>query len=266
MVTRRGLLAGTAAAALTACSAPAADPASPAAGSAPATRGAPAGSATATPPAAVPTGSPSSPGGPAEAVSHGPRDRPQVALTFHLGPHQAGQDLALAHQLLADAARLSAPITVFAVGAWLERHEDLAGPIVAGGNELANHTYTHPTLAVLPADRVAAEIVGCREVLARIAPAQGRYFRPSGGDATSLILAEAGAAGYRTVVGFDVDPLDYTSPGADAVVARVRAGTLPGSVVSMHFGYPGTVGAFPRIIANLRAAGLTPVRLRDLLT
>ncbi|WP_279354690.1 polysaccharide deacetylase family protein [Frankia canadensis] len=199
------------------------------------------------------------------AVSHGPRDRRQVALTFHLGPHQAGQDLALAHQLLADAAGLSAPITVFAVGAWLAGHEELVRVILACGNELANHTYTHPTLAMLPADRIAAEIVGCREVLARLAPTQGRYFRPSGGDATPLILAEAGAAGYRTVVGFDVDPLDYTSPGADAVVARVRAGVLPGSIVSLHFGYPGTVRAFPRIVANLRAAGLVPGRLHDIL-
>jgi hypothetical protein len=34
----------------------------------------------------------------------------------------------------------------------------------------------------------------------------------------------------------------------------------------MHFGYPGTVSAFGRIVANLRAAGLTPVRVQDLLT
>ncbi|KPM54747.1 twin-arginine translocation pathway signal protein [Frankia sp. R43] len=206
------------------------------------------------------------PGGPATAITHGPRDRPRVALTFHLGPHEAGQDLALAHQLLADAAQLSVPITVFAVGQWLDGHRDLVPTILAAGHELANHTLTHPTLTALPADQVATEIAGCRDVLARLAPTQGRYFRPSGtSTATPLILAEAGAAGYRTVVDFDVDPLDYTSPGADAVVARIRADTRPGSIVSMHFGYPGTVSAFPRIVANLRTAGLTPVRVHDLL-
>ncbi|EFC83366.1 polysaccharide deacetylase family protein [Parafrankia sp. EUN1f] len=206
------------------------------------------------------------PGGPAAAITHGPRDRPRVALTFHLGPHEAGQDLSLAHQLLADAAQLSVPITVFAVGQWLDDHRDLVPTILAAGNELANHTHTHPTLTALPADQVAAEIAGCRDVLARLAPTQGRYFRPSGtSTATPLILTEAGAAGYRTVVDFDVDPLDYTSPGADAVVARIRANTRPGSIVSMHFGYPGTVSAFPRIVANLRTAGLTPVRVHDLL-
>ncbi|WP_250290586.1 polysaccharide deacetylase family protein [Frankia sp. CiP1_Cm_nod1] len=206
------------------------------------------------------------PGGAATAVAHGPRDRPQVALTFHLGPHEAEQDLSLAHRLLTEAAELSVPITVFAVGRWLDEHRDLAPVILAAGNELANHTYSHPVLTALPADLVAAEIIGCRDVLARLAPGEGRYFRPSGtSTATPLILAEAGAAGYRTVVDFDVDPLDYTSPGADAVVARVRAGVRPGSVVSMHFGYPGTVTAFARIVTNLRTAGLVPVSVSDLL-
>jgi peptidoglycan/xylan/chitin deacetylase (PgdA/CDA1 family) len=206
------------------------------------------------------------PGGPATAVAHGPRDRKQVALTFHLGPHAQGQDLRLAHQLLAAAAQRSVPITVFAVGRWLDEHRDLVPVILAGGNELANHTFTHPVLTRLPARQVSTEIVGCREVLGRLAPTQGRYFRPSGtSTATPLILTEAGAAGYRTVVDFDVDPLDYQSPGADAVVERVRAGTRPGSIVSMHFGYPGTVTAFPRIVANLRTAGLAPVVVRELL-
>ncbi len=266
-LSRRGFLAAgpaaVAAAGLGAC-----------AGSAPAT--APAASATAAtsaPPrntlavAATPsTGPDLVPGGPATAVTHGPRDRPTVALTFHLGPHEAGQDLGLAHQLLADAVQLGAPITVFAVGQWLDEHRELVPTVLAAGNELANHTHTHPTLTALPADQVAAEITGCRDVLARLAPTEGRYFRPSGtSTATPLILTEAGSAGYRTVVDFDVDPLDYTSPGADAVVARVRAGVQPGSIVSLHFGYPGTVEAFPRVVANLRAAGLTPVTVRDIL-
>jgi peptidoglycan/xylan/chitin deacetylase (PgdA/CDA1 family) len=203
----------------------------------------------------------------AQAVANGPRDRNQVALTFHIGPHEAGQDIGLAHQLLAAAAQAGVPITVFAVGQWLSEHPDLVPAILGAGHELDNHTYTHPTLTQLPAAQVTQEIVGCRNVLARLAPAQGRYFRPSGtSTATPLIVEQAGAAGYRTVVDFDVDPLDYTSPGTNAVVSRVKAGARPGSIVSMHFGYPGTVAAFPRIIANLRTAGLTPVTVHTLLT
>jgi peptidoglycan/xylan/chitin deacetylase (PgdA/CDA1 family) len=207
-----------------------------------------------------------SPGGPATAVAHGPRQVPQVALTFHLGPNVAGEDLSLAHQLLADAKQLQTPITVFAVGQWLDQHADLVPLILDNGNELDNHTYTHPTLTALNATRVNQEIVGCRDVLARLAPTQGRYFRPSGtAQATPTILAQAGAVGYRTVVDYDVDPLDYTDPGADAILSKIGAELQPGSIVSMHFGHPGTVTAFPRIVDLLQTRGLRPVLVNDLL-
>jgi peptidoglycan/xylan/chitin deacetylase (PgdA/CDA1 family) len=204
----------------------------------------------------------------AQAISHGPRDRNQVALTFHIGPHAAVQDLTLAHELLAAAATAGAPISIFAVGQWLSEHPDLVPLMLSGGHEIDNHTYTHPSnLIRMAGSEVAPEITQCRDVLARLAPTQGRYFRPSGTSVSNAVITQqAGLAGYSTVVDFDVDPLDYTSPGADAVVARVKANAQPGSIVSMHFGYPGTVAAFPRIIANLRTAGLTPVRVHDLLT
>ncbi|WP_084011152.1 polysaccharide deacetylase family protein [Pseudofrankia sp. DC12] len=262
-VSRRRLLAGASAAIATAGLAAACSSDSPAAAPAPATA-APAPTSARPTPTAEPalTFAPVT----AQAVTNGPRDRNQLALTFHIGPHEAGQDVSLAHQLLDTATQLGVPITVFAVGQWLDAHADLVPAILGPGNELDNHTFTHPTLARLPAAQVAQEIVGCRDVLSRLAPAQGRYFRPSGtSTATPLIVEQAGAAGYPTVVDFDVDPLDYTSPGADAVVSRVRSGARPGSIVSMHFGYPGTVAAFPRVVANLRAAGLTPVTVHTLL-
>ncbi len=205
-------------------------------------------------------------GGPAVAVSHGPRNGNRVALTFHLGPHLDGQDPTLAHQLLDMAGQLQAPITVFAVGQWLSEHPDLVGSILGGGNELDNHTYTHPVLTELSAPAVASEITQCRDVLARLAPHEGRYFRPSGtSQATPLICAQAGAAGYPTVVDFDVDPLDYEDPGSDAVVRRVEAGVQPGSIVSMHFGHPGTIAALAPIVNNMRSRGLEPALVRNVL-
>ncbi len=205
-------------------------------------------------------------GGPAMAVAHGPRDSPKVALTFHLGPNHAGQDVALAQQLLGQIRQLHAPITVFAVGQWIEQHPELVPLIVGDGHELGNHTYTHPILTQLGVARVAHEIDACRDVLGRLAPSHGRYFRPSGtSQATPLILAQAGTAGYHTVVDFDVDPLDYTDPGADAIVAAIEATVQPGSIISLHFGHPGTIQALPRIAATLEGRRLVPVVLSDLL-
>jgi peptidoglycan/xylan/chitin deacetylase (PgdA/CDA1 family) len=206
--------------------------------------------------------SPQVPSGPARYVPHGPRDRRAVALTFH-----GSGDPALTAQMLDLTGRLHVPITVFAVGQWLEQHPDLAGKILGAGHELANHTYTHPTLSRLGQLAVSQEITRCATVLTMQTGGNGRWFRPSGIESqpSQLILDEAGNAGYATVVGFDVDPLDYQDPGADAIVARVAAGIGPGSIVSLHLGHTGTVSAFERITSGLQNRGLSPVLVRDLL-
>jgi peptidoglycan/xylan/chitin deacetylase (PgdA/CDA1 family) len=203
------------------------------------------------------------PSGPARVFYSGPRDRKQVALTFH-----GSGDPALTVELLAEAKRLKAPITVFAVGTWLQQHPDMTRRILADGHELENHTLTHPQLRGAGATTVAREVTGCRDILADQAGSGGQYFRPSGmeGNYPPVVMEQAGLAGYGTVCGFDVDPSDYLDPGAAAIASRVRQTVKPGSIISLHLGHSGTVAAFPTLVADVRARGLEPVLVRDLLT
>ncbi|HZQ29369.1 MAG TPA: polysaccharide deacetylase family protein [Acidimicrobiales bacterium] len=202
------------------------------------------------------------PSGPARFVKSGPAASGAVALTFH-----GSGDLALTQSLLDKARALSVPITIFAVGNWLDANPDMAGRILADGrNELANHTYTHPALGTVARAGVATEITKCRDALSRHARTPGAWFRPSGIDTpTEVILEEAGRAGYPTVVGYDVDPLDYQDPGASAVAARVKAKLHGGAVISLHTGHAGTVQAFEPIVSSIKAAGLRPVTVGELL-
>jgi peptidoglycan/xylan/chitin deacetylase (PgdA/CDA1 family) len=155
---------------------------------------------------------------------------------------------------------------VFAVGNWLAANPAIGHRILGDGNELANHTYTHPDLGTLGASAVASEVSRCAQVLTQVQGNNGRWFRPSGLDRpTPLILQQAGAAGYATSVGYDVDPLDYEDPGASKVIARVQSGLQPGSIISLHTGHAGTVQAFGPIVAAVRARGLRPVTVSQLL-
>jgi peptidoglycan/xylan/chitin deacetylase (PgdA/CDA1 family) len=79
------------------------------------------------------------------------------------------------------------------------------------------------------------------------------------------MLREAGAAGYRTVLAYDVDPLDYTDPGSAAVTRRVLDAAHGGAIVSLHTLYAGTAEALPAIIRGLRNNGLEPVTASHLL-
>ncbi|MBA3652560.1 MAG: polysaccharide deacetylase family protein [Actinobacteria bacterium] len=199
--------------------------------------------------------------GPARFVRNGPSDRPRIAFTFH-----GSGDVGLLRELLALAKNSHAPLTIFAVGTWLDANPAVADLIMGDGHELANHTYTHPALGGLARTAVASEVTRCRDALARHAAAPGPWFRPSGIEVpTALILEEAGRAGYPTVVGYDVDPRDYQDPGAAAVVDRVTAGLHAGAIVSLHTGHAGTVAAFERVVAAARQRGLEPVTVRDLL-
>ena len=195
-------------------------------------------------------------------VPNGNRGGSTAALTFH-----GSGDVSLAVALLDKARTRHVPVTIFAVGQWLEQNPTMAKRIIDGGNELANHTYTHPTLGRVARPGVAAEITKCRDVLVRLVGTNGGWFRPSGveGVPSQLILDEAGAAGYRTAVGFDVDPLDYTDPGADAVVTRTAAKLRAGSIVSLHLGHAGTVAAFDRIVDGAENAGIGLVTVATLL-
>jgi peptidoglycan/xylan/chitin deacetylase (PgdA/CDA1 family) len=152
------------------------------------------------------------------------------------------------------------------VGEWLAQNPHFAKEILAGGHDLGNHTWSHPVLAADDARRTSVEIVRCRDLLTRLTGNGGLWFRPSGTPhATSLMLKAAGAAGYPTSLSYDVDPLDYTDPGADAVVSRILDQVRGGSIVSLHTLYPGTAQALPRVLDGLRARGLEPVAASQLL-
>jgi len=221
----------------------------------------PAGRSLPSPPGGRAETSTSPGGGPAAFVAHGPTAAGRVAFTFH-GSGDAG----LLHDLLVVAEKAAVHLTVFAVGSWLDQHTDVAGAILGEGHELANRSYTHPALGQAGGAGGAGETVRGRDALTRHAGSPGAWFRPSGVEVPSaLILAEAGRAGYRTVVGYDVDPLDYQDPPAATIVDRVVAGLHRGAVVSLHTGHAHTVAAFESMVAAARRKGLTPVRVGDLL-
>ena len=131
--------------------------------------------------------------------------------------------------------------------------------VVDLGHELGNHTWSHPDLAALDDDGVRVEIERCRDLIAAATGGPGAFFRPSQAQhATPPVRRAAAAAGYPTVLSYDVDSRDFTDPGAPAIrrnVAAVRAG----GVVSLHLGHPGTLDALPAVLDDLAGRGLRPV-------
>lgn len=195
-------------------------------------------------------------------IDHGPRDRARVALTFH------GQgDPAVARTVLGEAERAGARVTVLAVGSWLDEHPDMARRILDGGHDLGNHTQHHIDISSMDEAQAYAEITGCAQ---RLQPAHRlhRHLVPALAHPLRhpLVQRLAVRAGYPHVLSYDVDSLDFTSPGAAAVTRKVAGEIRNGSVVSMHFGYADTVAALPLLLTELDRRRLRAVTTTELLT
>jgi peptidoglycan/xylan/chitin deacetylase (PgdA/CDA1 family) len=115
--------------------------------------------------------------------------------------------------------------------------------------------------------KMFAEINDCATTLRTLTGSIGTWFRPSQTQhSTPAIQAQAAKVGYATCLSYDVDSLDYTDPGAAAVVKTTLGIVRNGSIVSLHFGHPGTVPALPGILDGLRTKGLRAVTMTELMS
>ena len=104
----------------------------------------------------------------------------------------------MAGALLAEAERAGAPVTVLAVGTWLEQYPQIAHRIPRG-HDLGNHTMHHLDIAAMNGSGAFAQIAGCAGQLRALTGSIGRWFRPSQTQySTPLIEREARKAGYQT--------------------------------------------------------------------
>lgn len=194
-------------------------------------------------------------------IFHGPRNRAEVAITFH-----GAGDLVIARKILEISKKMSTPITVMAVGVWLNANPTMGHEIVDAGHELGNHTYSHKTMTLLTLKEAKVEVAKGKSAIIRAVGTPGTWFRPSGTlKSNSIIRAAAGASGYANCLIYDVDSLDYTNPSAKAIVANCMKSVQKGSIIGMHFGHAHTVAALPLLIQALHDRKLTPVTVSQLL-
>ena len=194
-------------------------------------------------------------------VHHGSRKSATVALTFH----GAGDD-SINQSLLKACVEAKIPITVFAVGSWLEASPSLARKFADSGIELGNHTLNHKPMKSLSYSAAVKEIEGGALALKKIIGNNGVGFRPSGTqNSTASIRKAAEKAGYKNCISYDVDSLDYQDPAPKLIVANVARGIQAGSIVSLHLGHKNTVSALPGIFSLLEERKLKPVLISELI-
>ena len=197
---------------------------------------------------------------PPPIVSHVPEAGNRVALTF-----DAGWEFVNTTALLDLLSSRGVKATFFLRGGWVAVHPDLVKAIAAGGHVIESHSFTHPDMTKLISSGVTKELADTEDAVLKAVGVKVDLFRPPYGAYNQEMLRVLGERGYRAMIMWDVDSLDWTGLATDKLTDRVLSLVKPGSIVLMHVGGANTVKALPAILNALESRGLKTVTVPELL-
>ncbi|MCI0362949.1 MAG: polysaccharide deacetylase family protein [Phycisphaerales bacterium] len=181
----------------------------------------------------------------------------QLALTFDDGPN----DPHTLH-LLDVLAHHDVKATFFLIGRYVAQRPDIARAIVAAGHEVANHTFTHPSLLFLPWSRVRQELTDCEKALSDAVGAHAPLFRPPWGARRPHVLQTAWDLKLETVM-WSVTCYDWKPTTPERIEQHAVRQIRGGDVILLHDGghkamgadRSATVAATDRLISRYKAEG-----------
>jgi len=182
-----------------------------------------------------------------------------IALTFDDGP-----DPVWTPRILAVLDRYHVHATFFVIGAQVIRHPELVRAILADGDEIGGHTFTHVDLRAAGTARTDVELRATDLALAEAGGISTPLVRmpysaanDSLDDPAWTAITRLGAAG-RIVVMSTVDSEDWRRPGVATIVANAIPNGPQGQILLMHDSggdRSETVAALSRLIPVLEARG-----------
>ncbi|MGC2261500.1 MAG: glycosyltransferase, partial [Candidatus Acidiferrales bacterium] len=207
----------------------------------------------------------------------GGNDPKTLALTFDDGP-----DSPWTSRMLDVLEQKHVPATFFVIGVEVDRYPGLLHREYADGDEIGNHTYTHPDFDAASRPQIEFELDLTQRLIESDLGVKTLLFRPPYGideepetadEVANLPIPQS--MGYLLVAGH-IDPHDWGEEGGvppppvGIIVNRVvdQVEKLPGNIIIMHDGggdRSHTVAALPQIIDQLEAKGYHFVTVSDLL-
>lgn len=186
--------------------------------------------------------------------------RKVVALTYDDGPHAK-----LTPQLLDILKRENVRATFFVLGSLVEAYPQIVQRMAAEGHEVANHTWDHPRLPSLSAEKLDRQIRETTAIIEKNTGQKVTIMRPTYGLYNERVKNDLLEKYRLDMILWSVDPNDWKKPGANTVARRLIEGAHPGAILLAHDIHPGTIQATPKAIAGLKAKGYEFVTVSELL-
>jgi peptidoglycan-N-acetylglucosamine deacetylase len=189
------------------------------------------------------------------------RDGKVIALTFDDGPYPVFTPL-----LLDQLDALDVRATFFLIGRDALQWPTLAHRIVEDGDEVGDHTFSHPDLDRETPEQVRYEIVRGSSALWSVThdPTVDWLMRPPHGRYTERTLQIAQQLGYHVVLWTD-DSGDWRTVTPQELIAHVERYATRPEIILLHSGKLATIEALPEIVKLFRANGYRFVTVSKLL-
>jgi len=183
-----------------------------------------------------------------------------VALTFDDGPYEYTQGIV--DKLTAAGHRA----TFFQNGQnWdsIYNYNATLQAMIAGGHQVASHTWSHADLATLTADGITSEMMQVQDAHLAIIGKAPRYMRPPYLSTNDLVVSTLKSLDY-IIVEVDIDTFDYDEGPVGLIQNSIdwyEGNQTAGGTISLnHDPYQATGETFvPAIIAYLDSKGLKSV-------
>jgi peptidoglycan/xylan/chitin deacetylase (PgdA/CDA1 family) len=189
-----------------------------------------------------------------------------VALTFDDGPWWQPPTMDFVDEL----KRLDAVGTFFEIGDQISTYDPTGAAeraMLADGDMIGDHTWTHPNMEALPPERQTSELQLTADAIRHATGFTPCLWRPPYGTVDGQLESLARNLGFLTIYWND-DPRDWALPGTSAIVDTALREASNGGIIEMHFGggpRTETLDALPEIVSALRARGYRFVNLAQML-
>ena len=186
--------------------------------------------------------------------------KPMIALTFDDGPSEETD------RILRVLAEYNSRATFCVIGNKVETYADVIKRTVAGGNEIACHTWSHPKLTELSYATIKSQIERTNNAVREITGGyQIKVLRPPYGSVNKNVR-QVCAELDMVIAHWEVDTKDWSTRSTSKTYRAIINGASNGLIVLCHDLYSTTAAAAEQAIPELVARGYQLVTVSELLS
>ena len=185
--------------------------------------------------------------------------KPMIALTFDDGPSEQTD------KILKVLAQYNARATFCVVGSRTESFAAVLKRTVAGGNEIASHTWEHKKLTTLGVKSITSQLQRTNDAVKAIAGFDIKALRPPYGSVNKNVRSVCKNLDMF-VITWNIDTLDWKNRSTSKTYRAIVKNAKTGNVILMHDLYATTASAVEQAVPELIDKGVQLVTVSELLS